>query len=233
MAALSHNWLTDKHIDFEYKKYELLAYLQEVNQSYGQTKIFPWLGDLLNQYKDLTLFKENQQKLKEHFSKDFTGIDPTTLTLKYNVLSDEKDLEEVNSILNFAIPLLKNSIDEGKRIFDFVESHITFSPIGIVPLYNKEGYLFLNVTSQLHVYKYGVLFYQNSSDHLRSLSTEYVTSYETSTAIYPEKIKSLLIKDYPELPNPAVYSIHSDLDIPFNETLLPIAKRYFVTRIAA
>ncbi len=233
MAALAHNWLTDKHIDFEYKKYELLAYLQEVHQSYGQTKIFPWLGDLLNQYKDLISFKENQQRLKDNFSRDLTGIDPITLTLKHKVLPDEKDLEEVNSILNFAIPLLKNSIDEGKRIFDFVEKNITFSPIGIVPLYNKEGYLFVNVTSQLHVYKYGVLFYQNSNDKLRSLSTEYVTSYETSTSIYPEKIKSLLIKDYPELPNPAVYSIRSELDIPFAETLLPIAKRYFVSKIAA
>lgn len=31
MKTLNHNWLTEGLIDFEYKKYILLSYLQEVN----------------------------------------------------------------------------------------------------------------------------------------------------------------------------------------------------------
>ncbi len=33
MADLNKNWLTEKYIDFEYKKYVLLAWLQEVNNN--------------------------------------------------------------------------------------------------------------------------------------------------------------------------------------------------------
>jgi hypothetical protein len=47
-----------------------------------------------------------------------------------------------------------------------------------------------------------------------------------------EQIKYSLIKNRSDLPNPAVYSIETDLAFPVEETLLPIAKRCLVKFIS-
>ena len=46
MATLDKNWLTDGWMDFEYKKYVLLAYLQETAQQFDQKKLYPRLSEL-------------------------------------------------------------------------------------------------------------------------------------------------------------------------------------------
>ncbi|MBK6833207.1 MAG: hypothetical protein IPG89_02580 [Bacteroidetes bacterium] len=57
MGKLSKDWLTEQHIDLELKQYVLLAYLQEVKESYQATKIYPYLGELIEHYKNLLLIK--------------------------------------------------------------------------------------------------------------------------------------------------------------------------------
>jgi hypothetical protein len=47
-----------------------------------------------------------------------------------------------------------------------------------------------------------------------------------------ENIKAELIKAKIDLPNPAVYSIETELKLPMEETLLPIAKRSLVRYIS-
>jgi hypothetical protein len=47
-----------------------------------------------------------------------------------------------------------------------------------------------------------------------------------------ENIKYELIKNRGSLPNPAVYSIETELNFPVEETLLPIAKRSLVKFIS-
>ena len=47
-----------------------------------------------------------------------------------------------------------------------------------------------------------------------------------------ENIKSELIKSRIHLPNPAVYSIETQLSFPVEETLLPVAKRSLVKYIS-
>jgi hypothetical protein len=46
-------------------------------------------------------------------------------------------------------------------------------------------------------------------------------------------MKGTLIKEKKDLPNPAVYTISSDLSFPVEETLLPIAKRCLVRYISS
>ena len=39
MKTLPKNWLTQGWIDFEYKKYQLLAYLQEAEKEFRSVKV--------------------------------------------------------------------------------------------------------------------------------------------------------------------------------------------------
>jgi hypothetical protein len=42
MEKLKENWLTEGLIDFEYKKYVLLAYLKSVKESFSRVELYPF-----------------------------------------------------------------------------------------------------------------------------------------------------------------------------------------------
>ena len=53
MKNLSENWITEGWVDFEYKKYVLLAYLQHVESQVKEGKLYPPLGELVQHYSKL------------------------------------------------------------------------------------------------------------------------------------------------------------------------------------
>jgi hypothetical protein len=53
MKTLSQTWFADGYIDFELKKYTLLAYLQEINRYFCQNKLYPQLADIIFHYNNL------------------------------------------------------------------------------------------------------------------------------------------------------------------------------------
>jgi hypothetical protein len=52
MDKLKDNWLTDGLIDFEYKKYQLLAYFKNVKESFQRVELYPFLGDMIFHYRN-------------------------------------------------------------------------------------------------------------------------------------------------------------------------------------
>ncbi len=56
MKTLSQSWFAEGYIDFELKKYTLLAYLQEVNAYFSQNKLYPQLADLVFHYNNIKAF---------------------------------------------------------------------------------------------------------------------------------------------------------------------------------
>ncbi len=46
MKQLSETWFAEGFIDFELKKYTLLAYLQQVSACFNESKLYPQLSDL-------------------------------------------------------------------------------------------------------------------------------------------------------------------------------------------
>jgi hypothetical protein len=52
-------------------------------------------------------------------------------------------ISEMQSIMEYALPKFKYSIEEGKELLSKVEKGISIAPIGVLPLYKNEGYLFL------------------------------------------------------------------------------------------
>jgi hypothetical protein len=74
MKTLSETWFAEGFIDFELKKYTLLAYLQQVNKYFNETKLYPQLSDVIFHYNNLQALKENKKYLQEQFPKKLTGI---------------------------------------------------------------------------------------------------------------------------------------------------------------
>jgi hypothetical protein len=128
---------------------------------------------------------------------------------------------------------MKTTITNGAEIYDFVEENLTIAPIGLVPLDIQEGYFFLSAgnTKSTIVYQYRLSIFEKHDEKYRSIKTFYVEKRKRSMVHTYENIKYDLIRQRTELPNPAVYSIESDLIFPVEETLLPVAKRSLVKYI--
>jgi len=237
MSSLNQNWLTENHIDFEYKKYVVLAYLQEVQHSYQQTELYPCLAEVIDHYRNLKQLKENSERIKKGLLKELKGIDPQKMELLYGKAESGNDelIQELEQIIDFAIPLFFDKIMDGKKIYDFVEKHLSLNAVGITPLRTTEGYIFINVDEkkEVYVYQYRLSNLESAQENLRQLITRYISTYTHSLSGTFEKIKTDLISTRKELPNPAVYAINSPITVPFSPTLLPIVKRFFVSKIAA
>ncbi|AFK04948.1 hypothetical protein Emtol_3822 [Emticicia oligotrophica DSM 17448] len=235
MEKLSETWMVDGTIDFETKKYTLLAYLQKVKFYFDNTKVYPQLADLFFHNNNLVSFKENKNYLKEHFPKRFSGIQIENLELVYEeIISDNNLMQEIEEIIHYASNRFKNAISVGSEIYDFVESKISISPVGILPLKTDEGYFLLANGKQkgTKVYSYRMTLFERHNEKYRSLSTTYISEWERGFVNSYENIKLNLIKQQKHLPNPAVYSIETEMTFPLEETLLPIAKRTLVQFIS-
>ncbi len=228
MKKLEKNWITAPIIDTEYKQYILLAYIQEIKNSYDQLKLYPHLSELIDQYCELLTLKDNQLALIEKFPKTLKGIDAQEMKLIFNKeISEENWVEEVSRIIEMAIPLLKGTIQQGKGIYEEIEKNIHVEPVGIAPLKNNEGYFILNASgyNETLVYSYRVSLFENVDDKYRAINTHYAAAFVKTLSVTNQYIKSEITKQYPHIPNPAVFAFESEYTIPVDDTYLPIAKR--------
>jgi hypothetical protein len=234
MKTLSQTWFADGYIDFELKKYTLLAYLQEINKYFCQNKLYPQLADLIFHYNNLIAFRENKRYLQEQFPKRLTGIQIEKLQLLYeSLVEDDELMQELEDIIQYASSTMKKTITSGTEIYEFVENKLNIEPIGIIPLEHNEGYFMLCEGSckNTWVYQYRLSFFEKHDEKYRSIKTEFIDVWQRNMVNSYVAIKSELIKNRSDLPNPAVYALETDLSLPMEETLLPIAKRYLVRYI--
>ncbi len=235
MERLPKDWLTRGLIDFEYKKYLLLAYLQTVRESFDRVELYPFLADLVFHYRNLQAVKENKALIRESFPKELSLEEFRRLELRYReMVEDDAVMAELESVIEFALPQIRESLEEGTVIYDYVESQCEISPVGVTPLYANEGYLFVTQQpeTETSVYRYQVSIFEDSKEQMRSLNTMFLASVD-KTAFYPyEKIKLDLIRKYRDLPNPAAYLLLSRMKFPVSETLMPVAKRLFMKHLS-
>lgn len=224
---MNKDWITDGWIDFEYKKYLLLAYLQYARKHFDMIELYPPLSELIDHYRYLKDYSSKQGELESKFPGELKGIDLKKLKLVYKkVVEKEQSMEAIEEIIQFAIPEFEKAIKEGKDIYDFVEEQMVFEPVGISPLYKDEGFLFIQTPMELiQIFRYQLSRIFRGNDQFQSLQTELIRSEPTSLMNGLSQIKLKLREQFKELVNPATYIAYSDLDVPVDATLLPLAKR--------
>ena len=145
MKTLSETWFAEGYIDFELKKYTLLAYLQQINKGFTENKLYPQLTDIIFHYNNIVAFRDNKKFLQNHFPKRLTGVELEKLSLFYmQVIEDTELMKELEDIIDYASDEMQHTINDGTEIYEFVEEKINIQPIGLVPLDISEGYFFLS-----------------------------------------------------------------------------------------
>ncbi|MEO1254782.1 MAG: hypothetical protein AAFY41_07855, partial [Bacteroidota bacterium] len=91
MERLKHDWLTDGLIDYEYKKYILLAYLKDIKKRFNQSELYPFMSDLVFHYRNLLKVKQSKELMYESFPETLSKADFNKLQLTYNkIINDDE-----------------------------------------------------------------------------------------------------------------------------------------------
>ncbi len=236
MATLNPDWVTEGRIDFEYKKYLLLGYLQTVSQYFKEDKLYPFLSDLVSQYRNLVSLRDNHTLALSQFPKQLSRLDLEEFTLEYERKVDDADyMEVIAQIVDYAIPRIQSQLGKGKEIYEQVESQMRIEPIGLVPIDTRVGYFFLHTDSRsdADIYEYEVSLFNHSDDSFRSLRTRFLVKVVLSITRTFESYKLDLIQTRRAWPNPAAWLVSASAPLPFQETLLPVAKRRLVRHLGS
>lgn len=233
---LSPDWFLKGRLDFEYKKYILLAYLKQAERDFEHNKLYPHLSELVFHYRNLKSFLEKKKGLYQEFPEELTGVDLNQLRLYYKkVIHDDELMEVIERIVSSSINDIKTYLDEGVEIFEFVEKQIEVKPVGLVSVNPECGYVFIRNGNdrETRVYFYQVSALKTENDQYQTIKARYIKSFKRSITNTYEAIKKELVRTYQDFQHPGSYAIESRLTFPFNETLFPIAKRLLVRYLKA
>jgi hypothetical protein len=149
------------------------------------------------------------------------------------MIADDELMQELESIIHYAMRKMNRTIKDGTEIYEMVEGSLNIAPVGLIPLDTQEGYLFLSDGRHREtlVYEYRLTIFERHDEKYRGIHTQYIDAYQRDLVHSCEHIKTILIRQRKKLPNPAVYRVDTELTFPLNETLLPIAKRCLVKYI--
>jgi hypothetical protein len=151
------------------------------------------------------------------------------------VYVDPSNLAEVERMVDWGLPLVKKTLDEGVAVYEYVDENTHIEKVGVMPKYQNEGYVFVPnyQEKRLRLYQFEISIFHSSDDTYRSLKTHLIDAVEWGKVVQsPNAIKLDLIKKYQELPNPATFSIATKLECPYRETLFPVAKRKLVRHLS-
>ena len=229
MTRLGINHFLAAVQDLESAQYRVLHSLQQARQAFSQNIIYPHLSSLVQLHSTLQGILKGMLGVEKGLPRRVKNIDPEKkeVLYEYELLEDD-EVAQVKELVNWAMPHIQSAIEEGKTIFEFVDKNIHIGEVGIIPSYVEEGYLILpnQVENTLYILKYDISLFTDVSERYRSLRTHHVKTLPMrSIRRSPHSIKLELIEEHRELPNPATYVCDIGLEFPFEETVLPIAKR--------
>lgn len=234
MRTLSNDWITEGLIDVEYKSYILLAYLAEVKARFNEQKLYPSLADLVRHYQNILTVKTGREQMKQAFPKTLDAADWEQWKLEYREKVEDNDfLEIMDEIIEYSIPRMRHHLDEGKDLYQYVENHIQISPVGLASLSNLKGYFFLCAPpkTEAKVYEYSLTQVHLPDGNYRALHVTHLDDVRLSYSNTFENLKIDLVRRYKADSTPATYLVESEVLVPFEESLLPVAKRRLVEHL--
>ena len=229
MAALDLEMFTNGVQDMEGARYRILAAINAAATQFRRNNLYPGLGDVIEITSILETIKENQDQYTKVLPSRLTGVDFENKALKFETVEAAPEtIDRMFELIDWAMPPLKVLADEGVAMFDFVNQSLSIDVVGIMPMYRDEGYAFVSDPrdDKFHVLRYELSLYSHEEDSYRAMKTHEVETYSTKDVEHtPEDVKLKLAEVHEDLPNPATYMVDTELDFPFESTILPVAKR--------
>jgi hypothetical protein len=229
------DWLFQEPIDFEHKKYVLLAYFKKIDEKLSQNKLYPTFIELSLHLASLQTLIKEQVVLSTN--KNFTSFDDEVLLKELTAKSipnlQRDDMDEVNKII-------KHSSDKFLEYFNIVKSYWTviYDSIELNIKRNRKsiskpkGYMVYTEieTNDIYVWEYILNALSPSIDEY-NMKLELIyegNKKDLSLNKILESNSKFTEREKKVLP---VFDFKSSVDYPIEETLLPLFKRKMLAYI--
>lgn len=221
--------------DIETRQYEVLNCLKGYYAEFSHNRLYPSFKELIDVTSTLEGLVGKKEYLEGTFPQHFIGVDIEHQQLIFERTSEhDPEFQRAMDLIVWSLPHLRKAIDEAINIYHFVDDHIVIEEVGIMPVYKDEGYWAVPdaKTRRLFLLRYEVSLFSSSAERYRQLKTTLLETIKmTSLHKTPEAFKLEVIEKYQDLPNPAMYMCETDLDFPYESTILPIAKRKLMLQL--
>lgn len=221
--------------DREKKQYVILNGLKQYREEFSHNRLYPSLAELIHLYEVLNGLMQEKNDFDSRLPQHIKEIDIENRRLLFESSGeDDPALNRALELIVWALPLLKDAIEEGVSIYNFMDEHIVIEEVGLLPVHKEAGYWFVPDIrgARLHLLRFEVTLFSSATERFPTLKTRLIESIEqVLIRKSPEALKLALIEKYHDLPNPATYLCDTDLDFPYAETFLPVAKRKLMGRL--
>ena len=117
MELLKLIWWMEEPIDYEYKQYILLDYLQKIEKLFINREFSPYLLHTEKLYEEMAISLEFIDNFEEEMTKNTLVFTQTGVEMEESKLPTIKELEEMKLVLKFSVPLLKEKVKFGKNLW--------------------------------------------------------------------------------------------------------------------
>lgn len=219
--------------DREKRIYLWLAYLQKLDEQLKEYRLSPSYRELHRIKKELSAILDHTNSLKDDH-KQLIGFDLEQFKSLYKDRVQQEDidqlLEDINDIL---LPTSLSRHSAFTDLKEFAYNSTKVEPIGIEQLYTKEGYAFVKTADAplTRVYRYKISTYTNEDLRVK-VYFDQLREFNMSISQSIESIKKELNNAQKMLKYNG-YLIECKFNLPYEHTLLPIAKGSLVHFLSA
>ena len=231
---LDPEWIYQDPIDFEHKKYKLLAYLQKCDKRFDELKIYPDFVELSLHLANLQSISKEKTMLttkKKFKSCDDEILFKELIPKKIPKLDDAEQLE-IDKTVRYSGEKIYEAFNIAKSIWTIAQDAIS-----VQIKKNKDrledgmGYIYFRRRSdeKLLVWEYEIkkeADYELSTKAYLKLIFSGSSDEKTFTDIIEEKSTWNHTEYFKDIP---VFEVKSSQEFPFEETFLPMMKRQLMS----
>jgi hypothetical protein len=115
---LKIDWYLDQPLDFEYKNYVLLDYIQSLDKSYQLHQLSPYLLWTEKLVIELKNFEFKRQLFLKRVEKDVLLYEHGKIQMVKSKIKEPEFLKTINDIIDFSQPILESKISLGYKLLE-------------------------------------------------------------------------------------------------------------------
>ena len=210
---LNDFWLTSDPIDFEYKKYLLLAYDQKLKLEYDKRKLYPHLTDLVDKLSYVNGFLKNLTALEDS-AKEIDRINWLEKEIVYRTKINDEMFDDVKYIAWYSQNILSDLYIQFKNLYDDIDGSIviTGNRFSIFDKFN--GYIQVkhNKKERLLYYEIYKTIYPEPTFHIKTTKPDLKDYYRDR---YTKNIFEVVVNE----------------NYPAKESAIPVMRRKFLLHV--
>jgi hypothetical protein len=110
------DWFISSPLDFEYKNYVLMGYLQSLDQSYGIRRLSPYLLFTEKLIFELNSFKLKKREFEIKLQKNIFTFDNNKLIISKTSIPEPDTIKLVEEIVDYSTPILESKVKLGYKL---------------------------------------------------------------------------------------------------------------------